>query len=350
MNAGASVDALSFVVAVHNVGQHVEATLDSLLAAALPADEIIVIDDGSRDDTAARVAAHPAAGTGQVTLIRQPNQGVATTRLNGLARASRPYVLFFDGDDLLQAEQLQPVRAALRKHAPDVVLYDFDFFWTSPQLRSQRSPMRSHPPRTLLHDPEAWLRQAYDDAMSALWSRVVRRSLYDAVLPVHCPRWSVYEDLAASPHVLAAARSLVYLPVTVVKYRQRSDSLSTVRSLDACENLVRSALHAAEARAALPASRGVSDAAWCMVARKLVEAVRRAGEAGARADEIHGRLLQPALHAMGPDLGLAIRRLQASQRFGDRRIAQHLAHIARWPRLYAAFRAAMGKHKARRRA
>ena len=53
MSAGGPADALSFVVATHNVARHVEASLDSLLAAALPADEIIVVDDGSLDDTAA---------------------------------------------------------------------------------------------------------------------------------------------------------------------------------------------------------------------------------------------------------------------------------------------------------
>lgn len=349
MSAGGPADALSFVVATHNVARHVEATLDSLLAAASPADEIIVVDDGSLDDTAARVAAHPAATAGRLKLLRQANQGVATTRLNGLAQASRPYVLFFDGDDLLQAGSLELVRAALREHAPDIVLFDFDFYWAPPQERSERSPPRTHPPRTLLHDAEGWLVQAYDDAISALWSRVVRRSLYDAVLTLRCPRWSIYEDLAASPHVLAAARSLVYVPVPVVKYRQRSDSLSTIRSVNACENLVRSALFAAEARSALPATRSVTDAAWRLVARKLVEAVRRAGEAGARADEIHKRLLQPVLHAIGPDFGSTLRQLQASTRSGDRRIAQHLAHIGRWPRLYAAWRVALGRYKARRR-
>ncbi len=349
MSADKPVAALSFVVAAYNVGRHVEATLDSLLAGALPEDEIIVVDDGSRDDTAARVAAHPAMASGRLKLLQQANQGVATTRLNGLQQASNPYVLFFDGDDLLQAEHLPPIRAVLREHTPDVLLFDFDFYWAPPHEGSERSPPRTHPPRILLHDPEAWLTQAYDDAISALWSRIVRRPLYDAVMPRCCPRWSMYEDLAASPHVLAAARSLFYLPLPVVQYRQRGDSLSAIRAVDACESLVRSALFAAEARTALAPSRSVTDAAWRMVARKLVDAVRRAGESGASADDIRRRLLQPVLLAMGPDLDRTVGQLQASARPGDRRVAQHLAHIQRWPGLYAAFRAAMGRYKQRGR-
>lgn len=347
MSPAEPVDALSFVAAAHNVGQHIGATLDSLLEAALPEDEIIVVDDGSRDDTAARVASHPAMASGRLKLLQQVNQGVATTRLSGLQQASNPYVLFFDGDDLLVAEHLPPIRAALREYKPDVLLFDFDFYWAPPRNCSERSPPRTHPPSVLLHDREGWLMQAYDDAISALWSRIVRRPLYDAVLPRSCPRWSMYEDLAASPHVLAAARSLLYLPLPVVKYRQRGDSLSAVRSVDACESLVRSALFAAEARTALAPSRSLTDAAWRMVARKLVDAVRRAGESGASAEQIQGRLLEPALRAIGPDVGRTVRQLQASSRPGDRRVAQHLAHIRRWPGLYAAFRATMGRCKQR---
>ncbi len=349
MSAQHAPDALSIVVAAHNVGRHIEATLDSLMAATTPADEIIVVDDGSRDDTAARVASHAATRSGRLKLLQQANQGVATTRLNGLAEATRPYVLFFDGDDLLQAEHLVPIRTALRQQAPDVLLYDFDFYWAPPQERSERSPSRTHPPKTLLHDAESWLAQAYDDAISALWSRIVRRSLYEAVMPRCCPRWSIYEDLAASPHVLAAAQSLMYLPLPLVKYRQRAESLSTIRSVDAAENLVRSALFAAEARSALPASSSVTDAAWRMVARKLTDAVRRAGEAGATAGDIHARLLQPVLRAMGRDTGRIVQQLQASSRAGDARVAQHLNRMRRWPRGYAAYRWALGRYQRARR-
>lgn len=350
MSAGLPADALSFVIAAYDVGRHVEATLDSLLAAVRPGDEIIVVDDGSSDDTAARVAAHPAATLGWLRLVGQTNQGLATTRLNGLRQATRPYVLFFDGDDLLQAENLEPVRAALREQSPDVVLFDFHFYWAAPTERSERSPLRTHPSGTLLRDPGAWLAQAYDDAITAMWSRVVRRELYDDVLPRCCPRWAIYEDLAASPHVLAAARSLLYLPVPVVRYRQRSGSLTAIRSLDASENLLRSALFAAEACSALPPSQVVSDAAWRMVARKVVEAIRHAVVAGAGADEILHRLVRPALRAMGPGISRVTYQLRESSRKGDRRVARHLAQMRRWPSLYAAYRVAIGlRYRWRRR-
>jgi GT2 family glycosyltransferase len=350
LSAGQPSDALSFVVAAYNVGPHIGATLDSLLAGSLPTDEIIVVDDGSTDDTAARVRAHPAAQARQLTLLQQPNEGVASARLKGLAAASRPFVWFFDGDDLLQPQHLGALRAVLLADAPDVVLLDFDFYWPGPPPRSVPSPARTHTPRVVLHKPATWLAQAYDDAISSLWSRVARRSLYAAVLPERCPLWSRYEDLAASPHVLAAARSLYYLPLPLVQYRQRSGSLSAVWSLDGCENLVRSALFAAEARAAVaaPEAVAVADAAWRMVARKLIEAVRRASEAGASADELLQRLVLPVLAAMGRDVNRVVHQLRASRRAGDRRVAAHLHHFWRWPHAYAAWRVALRRVQRRR--
>lgn len=356
MSAAPPADAIAFVVATHDMAAQVEATLDSLLAACGPQDQIVVVDDGSRDDTADRVAAHAATRRGLLTLQRQANQGVVATRLAGLALATRPWVWFFDGDDQLRPEALAPLRAVLRDPAPDVVLFDFDFWWAGTERqpeRLERSPRRTHPPRQRLHEPAQWLAQAYDDAIPALWSRVARRSLYDTVLPAHCPRWSRYEDMAVSPHLLAAARTLLYLPEPLVRYRQRAGSLSALQSLAACENLVRSALCACEAPATLAAAgievQAARAAAWRMLARKAIEAIRRAAEAGATADEILERLARPVLQAIGPDTAATVRQLQASPQRGDRRIAAHLRQLQAWPWGYARWRVLLGRyHRARR--
>jgi Glycosyl transferase family 2 len=353
VSGAAPGDAVSFVVAAYNVGPHLGATLTSLHAACGPHDEIVVVDDGSPDDGAAIAAAHPAAQAGLLRLLRQPNQGVARTRLAGLAAATRPWVWFFDGDDLLLPGALARVRPLLREPAPDVLLFDFEFFWDGPPARRERSPLRSHPPGQRLHEPARWVEQAFDDAISALWSRVARRSLYDAVLPARCPAWSRYEDLAASPHVLAAARSLHYLPEPLVGYRQRAGSLSVRWSLDGCENLLRSALAACEVQASMNAAgldtRAVGAAARRMLVRKAVEAIRRAAEAGATADDILQRLARPLLQALGADAAATQHELQASPRAGDRRIAGHLAQLRRWPRVYASWRVLIGRHQQRRR-
>jgi GT2 family glycosyltransferase len=90
--------AASVIIPAYNAAATIAACLDALLAQRLPPEmpplEIIVVDDGSRDATAA-IAAHYAPA---VRLLRQANAGPAAARNTGLAVARAPLVLFTDAD------------------------------------------------------------------------------------------------------------------------------------------------------------------------------------------------------------------------------------------------------------
>lgn len=98
---------LSVVVPVYNRALLLPHALASLLAQSQPAEEILVVDDGSTDES---VAVAEAFGS-PVRVIRQANQGPAAARNRGLAEAQGEWVHFFDSDDLalpsLHAEQLR---------------------------------------------------------------------------------------------------------------------------------------------------------------------------------------------------------------------------------------------------
>lgn len=86
---------VSVVIPCYNAERVLGRALDSVLAQTRPADEIIVVDDGSSDGSAELVAAkYP-----QITLIRQENQGPAAARNAGLKRATGEFVAFLDADD-----------------------------------------------------------------------------------------------------------------------------------------------------------------------------------------------------------------------------------------------------------
>jgi glycosyltransferase involved in cell wall biosynthesis len=87
---------LSVVIPAYNREQLLPATLRSLLQQTLPADEIIVVDDGSTDKTAqlAESYGHP------VRLVQQRNSGPAAARNRGFAESSGEFVHFFDSDDI----------------------------------------------------------------------------------------------------------------------------------------------------------------------------------------------------------------------------------------------------------
>jgi glycosyltransferase involved in cell wall biosynthesis len=107
---------LTIVLPVYNREKILPQTLASLLLQTSPADEILVIDDGSTDRTAEVAESYPSP----VRVIRQANQGPSAARNRGLEEAKGDWVHFFDSDDLalpnLHAVQL----SALDRSGADI--------------------------------------------------------------------------------------------------------------------------------------------------------------------------------------------------------------------------------------
>ena len=97
---------LSVIVPLHNVAEYIFVTLDSLEQQPQDDMEVILVDDGSTDQTAVIaqnfVAKHP-----NWQLIMQPQQGVSVARNVGTQEAKGEYVAYLDGDDWLAPQALQ---------------------------------------------------------------------------------------------------------------------------------------------------------------------------------------------------------------------------------------------------
>lgn len=115
---------ISVVIPAYNASKTIAETLDAILAQSWPAVDVVVVDDGSKDDT--RGALQPYAD--RARLIFQSNSGVSAARNRGVAEAAGDWVAFCDADDLWHADKLT-VLAAVLQAAPDVDLVFHDF-WT----------------------------------------------------------------------------------------------------------------------------------------------------------------------------------------------------------------------------
>lgn len=90
---------VSVVIPAYNAAAHLSAAVESALGQTYPELEVLVVDDGSKDQTAAIVEAL-AARDGRVRLLRQRNQGVATARNLGIEHARGEFIAPLDADDL----------------------------------------------------------------------------------------------------------------------------------------------------------------------------------------------------------------------------------------------------------
>ena len=102
---------VSIVIPCYNGAGFVGRAIESGLARNHPDIEVIVVDDGSSDDSLAVICGYPA-----VTCIAQENAGVSATRNAGPARATGDFVIFLDCDDVLRSDCVPIGLASLRRH------------------------------------------------------------------------------------------------------------------------------------------------------------------------------------------------------------------------------------------
>jgi len=98
-----SLPSISVIIAVYNGGPTIRRAIESVLTQTYPAHELIVVDDGSTDDTAAVVAEF----VDRVRYLRQPNAGVSAARNAGAAAAQGEWLTFLDADDWYYPDRLR---------------------------------------------------------------------------------------------------------------------------------------------------------------------------------------------------------------------------------------------------
>jgi len=118
-----SADSVSVVIAAHNAAGTLSTAIGSVLSQSCPPLEVIIVDDGSTDDT---VAVTEGFG-GSVRVISQPQAGPSAARNAGIAAARGRWIAFLDADDRWHPSKLALQLASARRH-PKTVLIASD--WT----------------------------------------------------------------------------------------------------------------------------------------------------------------------------------------------------------------------------
>jgi glycosyltransferase involved in cell wall biosynthesis len=145
---------IAAVIPTHERADLVVRALGSVLAQSRPPDEIVVVDDGSTDDTAARVGAIPG-----VRLVRQANAGAAAARNRGVREAGGDWIAFLDADDLWTPGHLARVeRAILATEGRAPLLFADAAYGTGPDAPTLwgRSGFRVDGERALAVDASNW--------------------------------------------------------------------------------------------------------------------------------------------------------------------------------------------------
>jgi glycosyltransferase involved in cell wall biosynthesis len=224
---------VSILVPCHNAAPWLRDTLESALAQTWRPLEVILVDDGSTDGSAAILREFDAP---ELTVLHRPARGAAAARNTALAAAHGQYVRFLDADDLLAPDATARQVAAMAGRIDCVAL--------AAQWKFFETPATAWAGPAALHretDPVAWLCAAWTGVHGvhpAAW--LVPATLARSVGPWD-EHLTLNDDGEYFTRVLLASSGVVHVPEATTYYRvPRPGSLAWRRGTEAWESLARS--------------------------------------------------------------------------------------------------------------
>ncbi|MBR2767262.1 glycosyltransferase [Candidatus Saccharibacteria bacterium] len=204
---------LSVIVCAYNAENYIDGCLTSAEKALPEKSEIIVIDDGSTDETKSVIKKH-IKECPQIKYYYKKNGGLSSAKNYGLDKASGRYVIFMDADDEIKPNGYQVMlKVALEKDA-DIVVCDIALIYDDGTTIN--CPVYHKKPGGL----KGFL---IDGLMASSNNKMVKRELYDKVGKY--PEGLNNEDVAITPVVMALANDIQYVPSSFYKYYQRKGSI-----------------------------------------------------------------------------------------------------------------------------
>lgn len=199
---------VSVIVPVYNVEPYLKRSVQSLMAQTYLNLQIILIDDGSSDDSAAVIAQAAKLDRRVEPIYLAENRGVSAARNAGLTKARGLYIAFMDGDDWVAPTYVQNFVTTLESGPYDLLISPFYTDNPNPQ------PV----PEKLLGDRELTKAQLMRGMLAPvgqvrgyLWNKFYRRSVIDALSLTFDENVAIMEDeLFNTAYIMATSRFYYY--------------------------------------------------------------------------------------------------------------------------------------------
>jgi len=219
---------VSVVVPIYNVELYLRDCLSSLAAQTLRGIEVVLVDDGSTDDSVA-IAREFCARDSRFLLVQQPNTGLGHARNTGVGHATGDYLAFADSDDVVARHAYELLLSTLETTGSD--------FATAGVRRLSKAGARP----SGLH-AKALTRQRLQTHITkrhelfydtAVWNKLFRRSFWDGQ-GLRFPEGVQYEDIPVMipAHFLARSVDVLIEPVYYWRERQQGDLSITQRRME----------------------------------------------------------------------------------------------------------------------
>lgn len=230
---------VSVIIPVYNIERYIERCLRSVISQSLKNIEIIVVNDGSTDNSSAIINSF-AGMDERIIVVNKSNGGLSSARNAGIAVSKGEYLLHIDGDDWIDTNYLQDMYERAVLDDLDVVVSDY---WKDFDNGVKNKIVDLPIADAQIVDGTIWLDQFFNrKANQSMFNKLFRTNLYKANYIEHPIDVSIGEDLATTPRLMYYAQRISKLNRCYYHYIQRPSSLTNDLNKNKTDAALRSLL------------------------------------------------------------------------------------------------------------
>lgn len=203
---------VSIIVPVYNVEKYIEKCLTSLVNQTLEDIEIIVVNDGSKDNSKKIIEEFIQRYQKKIVYLEKENGGLSDARNYGIPYAKGEYIAFLDSDDYVEKDTYEKMYELAKKEKSDMV--ECDFYWEYPNKTKIDTGEIYHNKKEML-----------EKVRVVAWNKLIKRETLEKA-KIEFPKGYRYEDVEFTYKLIPYLDKVSFLKKPCIHYIQRENSIS----------------------------------------------------------------------------------------------------------------------------
>ncbi|MCL2566911.1 MAG: glycosyltransferase [Alphaproteobacteria bacterium] len=208
---------ISCIIPLYNAENYIKRCLDSVLKQSISDFEVIIIDDGSKDNSLSIVEQYTVADN-RIKLIQQSNQGVSIARNNGIREALGEYIFFLDADDDIMQDAFKDSYKKAVADSADILVFNYSKVYKN-KYSLKKKKLKDSKIYSSVKEKKIVLSSGVTP-----WSKIYRREFLLQHNILFFPK-IYYEDIPFFWKSVILANKMSFLNKSIYNYYQNSHSI-----------------------------------------------------------------------------------------------------------------------------
>lgn len=206
---------ISVIVPVYNVQEYLEQCVESLICQTYKNIEIILVDDGSTDNSGLLCDRY-SNDYENIVVYHKENGGLSSARNYGIERANGEYFSFIDSDDFIDFDTYEVIVDVMQKKCVDVVVFGFYNFYSHDRINKVKIDEKS----ISYYEGHEATKRLFTDFSAC--NKLYARKIFDNI---RFPEGKLYEDARTTYRIADVIENMIVIPESKYYYRQRDTGI-----------------------------------------------------------------------------------------------------------------------------